>query len=62
MTIAKIIARARRLHAIKNGLVVCDNCDNPASKTFADFLKEDDDATTGDVFLQCCLFGEVQFS
>jgi hypothetical protein len=26
---------------------------------FADFLGEDDDATTGDVFLQCCLFGEV---
>lgn len=26
---------------------------------FADFLSEDDDATTGDVFLQCCLFGEV---
>jgi len=26
---------------------------------FADFLKEDYDETTGDVFLQCCLFGEV---
>lgn len=26
---------------------------------FADFLKEDDDATTGDVFLQCCLFKDV---
>ena len=28
-------------------------------KHFADFTGEDYDATTGDVFLQCCLFGEV---
>lgn len=28
---------------------------------FADFLAENDDATTGDVFLQLCLFGEVVF-
>jgi hypothetical protein len=28
-------------------------------KHFADFLSENDDATTGDVFLQCCVFGEV---
>ena len=26
---------------------------------FSDFLKEDDDATTGDVFLQCCLFKDI---
>jgi len=26
---------------------------------FADFIKEQDDATTGDVFLQCCLFKDV---
>lgn len=26
---------------------------------FSDFMAENDDATTGDVFLQCCLFGEV---
>ena len=25
----------------------------------ADFLQENDDATTGDVFLQCCLYGEI---
>ena len=24
-----------------------------------DFLNENDDATTGDAFLQCCVFGEV---
>jgi len=27
----------------------------------ADVLKKNDDATTGDVFLQCCLFGEVVY-
>ena len=30
-------------------------------KHFADFLAEDDDADTADVFVQCCVFGEVQF-
>ena len=28
-------------------------------KHFADFMNENDDADTGDVFLQCCLFGEA---
>jgi hypothetical protein len=28
---------------------------------FADILSEDDDAETGDVLLQCCLFGELVF-
>ena len=28
----------------------------------ADFLTENDDAITSDVFLQCCLFGDVIFS
>jgi hypothetical protein len=28
---------------------------------YADFLAENDDATTGDVFLQCCLYGEAVF-
>lgn len=28
---------------------------------FADWINENSDATTGDVFLQCCLFGEVIF-
>ena len=28
---------------------------------YADVLKENADATTGDVFLQCCLFGEVVY-
>ena len=28
---------------------------------FLDVLNENDDATTGDVFLQCCLFGELLY-
>jgi hypothetical protein len=28
-------------------------------KHFADFINENADATTGDVFLQCCVFGEA---
>lgn len=28
-------------------------------KHFNDFVGETDDATTGDVFLQCCIFGDV---
>lgn len=30
-------------------------------KHFADFISENDDATTGDVFLQMCVFGEVVY-
>lgn len=30
-------------------------------KHFGDFLAQNDDASTGDVFLQCCLFGEVVY-
>jgi len=28
---------------------------------FAHFMEENEDATTGDVFIQCCVFGEVIF-
>jgi len=28
---------------------------------FGDFLNENDDATTGDVFLQCCCFGKLVY-
>ena len=28
---------------------------------YSDWVQENDDACTGDVFLQCCLFGEVIF-
>jgi hypothetical protein len=30
-------------------------------KHFTDFINENDDADTGDVFLQCCVFGNVIF-
>lgn len=44
------------LQAIKDGLQLM------ADKFpihFADFIAENDDAITGDVFLQCCLFNDV---
>jgi hypothetical protein len=31
------------------------------AKHFGDMMSEHDDADTGDVFLQCCLFGEVVY-
>jgi len=38
MTIKKIIERARRQKRIRAGLVLCDNCDNPASKELSQAL------------------------
>lgn len=46
------------LESIKKGLKVMAR-DYP--RHFNDFMQENDDACTGDVFLQCCLFGEVIF-
>ena len=44
------------LDAIKKGLnVFAEKC----PRHFADFIAENDDAETGDCFLQCILFGEV---
>lgn len=31
MTLSRIISRARRMGRIRHGLVLCDNCENPAS-------------------------------
>lgn len=31
-------------------------------KQFQDFLESKDDAETSDIFLQCCIFGNVRFS
>jgi len=31
------------------------------SRHFSDMIEENDDAITADVFLQCCLFGEIVF-
>lgn len=44
--------------AIERGLVVIAT---KYPKHFADMLTENGDATTGDVLLQCCLFGELVF-
>ncbi len=44
------------LEAIKKGL---EKMSEAYPAHFADFVGENHDATTADVFLQCCLFGEV---
>jgi hypothetical protein len=41
---------------LENGLRIMAEI---APKHFGDMISENDDATTADVFLQCCLFGEV---
>ena len=35
MTIPEIVKRARRTGRAKDGLVLCDNCDTPASKSLS---------------------------
>ena len=35
MTIEKIVERARRTKRIRDGLVLCDNCDTPASAQYS---------------------------
>ncbi len=44
------------LPKIKEGLGIFARA---CPEQFASFLSEDDDAETGDCFLQCCIFGEV---
>jgi len=44
------------LPAIAEGLQIMADKE---PRHFRDFMTEDDDAITGDVFLQCCLFKEV---
>lgn len=33
MKLKKIIERAKRIHKVRDGLVLCDNCSTPASKS-----------------------------
>lgn len=42
--------------ALENGMAVFLK---DASRHFGDWMKEGDDAITGDVFLQCCIFGDI---
>lgn len=51
MKLEKIIARAKKNGRIENGLVLCDNCDTPASKTWARKM--------GWVGCAPCYFGEA---
>jgi hypothetical protein len=46
------------LGTIRTGLEVMAD---KYARHFQDLLNENDDADTGDVFLQCCLYGEVIF-
>lgn len=46
------------LESIRRGLAVFASKE---PRHFGDLLAENDDATTADVFLQCCIFGEVIF-
>jgi hypothetical protein len=45
--------------AIKSGLKVMAE---KYPHHWQDFVSENDDAITGDVFLQCCLFGEIVYA
>lgn len=45
--------------ALKRGL---DVMSTKYPRHFANFVADNEDADTGDVFLQCCLFGEVVFA
>ena len=47
------------LAEIRSGLAVMAN---RFPRHFGDFMNENDDATTADVFLQCCVFGDVIYS
>lgn len=48
--------------AIQRGLnVLGEGKEDGAAKTLADILTEDDDANTGDCFLQFCLFGKLVY-
>ena len=44
------------LESIKKGLQIMAD---KYPQHFANFISENDDADTGDCFLQCCLFGEI---
>jgi hypothetical protein len=44
--------------AIENGLKIMAE---KYARHFDDFINENDDSATGDVFIQCCLFGEIVY-
>lgn len=46
------------LETLQKGLEIMAN---KYPKHFADFIAEDGDATTGDIFLQCCVLGDCLY-
>jgi hypothetical protein len=55
---AQMTVKGLNLLSITEGLKVMAR---DYARHFADFMAEKDDACTGDVFLQCCLFGKVVY-
>lgn len=44
------------LDALRKGIqIMAEKC----PRHFADFMNQNDDSITGDVFVQCCIFGEI---
>lgn len=54
----KFKTRTLNLSSIKDGLEIMSQ---KYPRHFSDFLTDSGDAITGDVFLQCCLFGELVY-
>lgn len=46
------------LESIKSGI---QTMASKYPRHYSDFVSENDDAITGDVFLQCCVFGEIVY-
>lgn len=53
-----LTGKALDLKSMQKGLEIMSE---KYPRHFSDFIGQNDDATTGDVFLQCCLFGEIVF-
>lgn len=49
------------LNAVKRGLALMADPKNEHAHHFGDWLKGNEDMTTGDVFLQFCVLGEVRY-
>lgn len=53
-----IMKRVLNLESIQTGLQIMSN---KYPSHMGEFLQDNEDAATGDVFLQCCLFDEVKY-
>jgi hypothetical protein len=53
LTREKLIAGLQKMHDLKHG---------EGGHHWHNWMKENDDTITGDVYLQCCIFGEIIYS